>query len=29
VTWDYEGGEMTVRRWSRETGLKTSRRSYP
>jgi Pyridoxamine 5'-phosphate oxidase len=29
VTWDYEGGEMTVRRWTRETGLKTSRRSYP
>jgi hypothetical protein len=29
VIWDYEGGEMTVRRWSRETGLKTSRRSYP
>jgi Pyridoxamine 5'-phosphate oxidase len=29
VTWDYEGGEMTVRHWSRETGLKTSRRSYP
>ena len=29
VTWDYEGGEMTVRRWSQKTGLKTSRRSYP
>jgi Pyridoxamine 5'-phosphate oxidase len=29
VTWDYEGGEMTVRRWSRKTGLKTSNRSYP
>jgi hypothetical protein len=29
VTWDYEGGEMTVIRWSRETGLKTIRRSYP
>jgi Pyridoxamine 5'-phosphate oxidase len=29
VTWDYESGEMTVKRWSQETGLKTSRRSYP
>jgi Pyridoxamine 5'-phosphate oxidase len=29
VTWDYEGGEMTVRRWSAGAGFKTSRRSYP
>jgi hypothetical protein len=29
VTWDYEGGEMWVRRWSRNTGLRTSLRSYP
>lgn len=29
VSWDYEGGEMTVRRWSRKTGLKISTRSYP
>jgi Pyridoxamine 5'-phosphate oxidase len=29
VTWDYESGEMTVKRWSQETGSKTSRRSYP
>jgi Pyridoxamine 5'-phosphate oxidase len=29
VIWDLEGGEMTVRRWSPKTGLKTSRRSYP
>jgi hypothetical protein len=29
VTWDYEGGEMTVRRWSPDAGFKTSQRSYP
>ena len=29
VTWDYDGGEMIVRRWSQKTGLQTSRRSYP
>jgi hypothetical protein len=29
VTWDYESGEMTVRRWSPDAGFKTSRRSYP
>jgi Pyridoxamine 5'-phosphate oxidase len=29
VTWDYEAGEMTVKRWSQKTGLMTSRRSYP
>jgi hypothetical protein len=29
VTWDLEGGAMTVRRWSQKTGLKTSRRRYP
>jgi Pyridoxamine 5'-phosphate oxidase len=29
VIWDLEGGEMTVKRWSPKTGLKTSRRSYP
>jgi hypothetical protein len=29
VTWDYEGGEMTLRRWSPRLGLRTSQRSYP
>jgi Pyridoxamine 5'-phosphate oxidase len=29
VSWNYEGGEMIVRHWSRESGLRTTRRSYP
>jgi Pyridoxamine 5'-phosphate oxidase len=29
VTWDYERGEMTVRRWSPDAGFQTRQRSYP
>lgn len=29
VNWDYQGGEMVVRRWSRERGFRTTKRSYP
>jgi Pyridoxamine 5'-phosphate oxidase len=29
VTWDYERGEMTLRRWSPRSGLRTTQRSYP
>jgi hypothetical protein len=29
VTWDFERGEMTLRRWSPRIGLRTTRRSYP
>jgi hypothetical protein len=29
VTWGYESGEMTLRRWSPDAGFKTSQRSYP
>jgi predicted pyridoxine 5'-phosphate oxidase superfamily flavin-nucleotide-binding protein len=29
VTWDYERGEMTLRRWSPGIGLRTTQRSYP
>lgn len=29
VTWDYERGEMMVRRWSREDGFRTATRGYP
>jgi hypothetical protein len=29
VTWDYEGGNMTLRRWSRKAGVRTTRRAYP
>jgi Pyridoxamine 5'-phosphate oxidase len=29
VTWDYDRGEMTLRRWSPEGGVRTTRRSYP
>jgi hypothetical protein len=29
VTWDYERGEMTLRRWSPRIGLRTTQRSYP
>jgi hypothetical protein len=29
VTWDYAGGEMTLRRWTPRIGLRTTRRSYP
>jgi hypothetical protein len=29
ITWDYAAGEMTVRRWSRDAGLRTTQRSYP
>jgi hypothetical protein len=29
VTWDYQRGEMVVRRWSTEAGFRTVTRSYP
>lgn len=29
VTWDHERGEVVVRRWSPESGLRATRRSYP
>jgi len=29
VNWDYQGGEMVITRWSRERGLRTTKRSYP
>jgi Pyridoxamine 5'-phosphate oxidase len=29
ISWDLEGGEMTVRRWSPGQGLRETRRSYP
>jgi hypothetical protein len=29
VTWDYERGEMILTRWSRKSGLRTTRRAYP
>lgn len=29
VSWDLAGGEMTIRRWSRELGFRKTTRSYP
>jgi hypothetical protein len=29
VSWKYEGDEMIVRRWSKDGGFRTTRRSYP
>jgi hypothetical protein len=29
VTWELARGEMILRRWSREDGLRTTRRNYP